>query len=825
MATCTGCFRTFHLSCLQQDDYNTYIKNKGVNFQCAECKFRNNQMYQINQRVFGNGAATEIYQQNPYSNVQINTEQTKQNVNPIDTNQTNNNTMTSLSGTNDNFHSLLFQVLQNPKMTNEERLIFILKNNKNIRLHPYIMQVLNNRENMKKGFRYGASNYNYIKNGNNSTTKSQNGYANGGSDDSNDSKYKKKNYYNNYMTNNSYYHSQNGVSNTLLNHNIQKFPIDDVILFENPEKYEISPDTLIRPKGEPFDIPFKIFNKLVIVWDFIKTFNDSLCGEDIIQYDIPKDINEFYNELVDTKNNSELFKNILISFMCLAIKSLKILEANMNDKELYIVKKFLENPNSTSYNIFCDCICEILRVVSQCDSYRYLINEEAKSIIDEIINKYSIEIGIDSKIILLNTFVALSYETIIIKGQIKSEYEKSSAFSIEKTNLEEALKETEKRKKEITKNDKFSTLGTQIEELQKQLDEMKEKEETQELKKSKAELEMKIAKCQSILKENDNLDERKKDILLKIQKTKDKIVSLKVPRKRLLGSDYKKREYYYFNSSPGKVYIKDKTKEQWLSLSKKEDIEDLLNKLSEKGIRERKLKYYLKRVVHEIEVTEEGNKEAAEQQISEKEKEDNKKNEEETISIENNSIEESNFTINEILLKMEQKFSEYLSQFNKEWESEDNREKWKKIISTTDNEQNFISTLQMFNHRFKNPYKSDIEEEENEEDEDINYEVPEDIEKYIFIDDNKNEFIIYETDPMKVLSPKVKIWPKDIEINEVDKYYTSVLLKNITNTQKLNFALHFYEDVIFGLIKRRETKKYGHTNMMSNLLPVEIGKR
>ena len=149
-------------------------------------------MYQINQRVFGNGAATEIYQQNPYSNVQINTEQTKQNVNPIDTNQTNNNTMTSLSGTNDNFHSLLFQVLQNPKMTNEERLIFILKNNKNIRLHPYIMQVLNNRENMKKGFRYGASNYNYIKNGNNSTTKSQNGYANGGSDDSNDSKYKKK---------------------------------------------------------------------------------------------------------------------------------------------------------------------------------------------------------------------------------------------------------------------------------------------------------------------------------------------------------------------------------------------------------------------------------------------------------------------------------------------------------------------------------------------------------------------------------------------------------------------------------------------------------
>ena len=38
------------------------------------------------------------------------------------------------------------------------------------------------------------------------------------------------------------------------------------------------------------------------------------------------------------------------------------------------------------------------------------------------------------------------------------------------------------------------------------------------------------------------------------------------------------------------------------------------------------------------------------------------------------------YTINEILLGMEEKFSEYLSQFDKEWESEINRKKWKEII-------------------------------------------------------------------------------------------------------------------------------------------------
>ena len=456
------------------------------------------------------------------------------------------------------------------------------------------------------------------------------------------------------------------------------------------------------------------------------------------------------------------------------------------------------------------------------------------------------------------------------------------------------MKESEKRKREIVKNEKFSTLGAQIEELQKKLDELNAKEETPEIKKAKGEIEIKKAKYQSIIKENDNLDERKKDILEKIQKKKDKIQDLRVPRKRILGTDYKKKEYYYFNSTPGQLYIKDKKERKWYLISKKEDIEELLNKLSEKGIRERKLKYYLKRVIHEIEMNEEQERLKNEVKIENKEevkieetkmeevkneevklegvKENGEKEKKDNIDVQNNMkiekeentalnsndnekidnnkemtkkvseiknhIEEEErektitnefhdikYTTNEILLKMEQKFSEYLRQFNKEWENEENRQKWKKIIATTENEQNFISTLQMFNHRFKNPYKSDIEEDENEEDDEMAYHIPDNMEKYIFINEKNEQFVIYETDPMKVLSPKVKIWPKDIEINEVDKYYTSVLLKNITNTQKLNFALHFYEDVIFGLIKRRETKKYGHNNMMNNLLPVEVGKR
>ena len=48
---------------------------------------------------------------------------------------------------------------------------------------------------------------------------------------------------------------------------------------------------------------------------------------------------------------------------------------------------------------------------------------------------------------------------------------------------------------------------------------------------------------------------------------------------------------------------------------------------------------------------------------------------------------------------------------------------------------------------------------------------------------------------------------KEIESFEIDKYYTNILLNNIKTHQQLWFTLHFYENIIFGLIKRRENKK------------------
>ena len=234
---------------------------------------------------------------------------------------------------------------------------------------------------------------------------------------------------------------------------------------------------------------------------------------------------------------------------------------------------------------------------------------------------------------------------------------------------------------------------------------------------------------------------------MKIQKTQEKIAALKIPKKRMLGSDYKKGDYFYFRATPGKIFRKDKQNKKWYILDNKNDLEELTNKLCEKGINEKKLKYYMKKILQEIQMQEEVKKESNINNEENKEKnkdEDMEENKDESKdeNMEENKDEKGKeeikqenkkeeiilsplkskvipiiptypqddprnikHTTNDILLEIERKFSDYLTQFNKEWESLENREKWKEIITHTNNENNFISTLRMFNHRFK---KTDI---------------------------------------------------------------------------------------------------------------------
>ena len=134
----------------------------------------------------------------------------------------------------------------------------------------------------------------------------------------------------------------------------------------------------------------------------------------------------------------------------------------------------------------------------------------------------------------------------------------------------------------------------------------------------------------------------------------------------------------------------------------------------------------------------------------------------------------------------------------------ENRSIWKKIITTNGTDKNILTTLKMFNHKFKNPYKILSIEEEQE------LIIKEKINKgnnFNFDEENGNVFSISETNNLLLLSPKVKIWSKEMDLIDIDNYYNNDLLVNVYSREQLCYVVHFYEMAIFGLVHRREGKR------------------
>ena len=413
----------------------------------------------------------------------------------------------------------------------------------------------------------------------------------------------------------------------------------------------------------------------------------------------------------------------------------------------------------------------------------------------------------------------------------------------------------------------------------------------------------------NLLMENDKLNEKKEEITKDINDTIEKIYNLKTLRKKYLGIDYKGNEYYYFITGEGVIYTKNRKKEEWAFFDNKDDIEILINKLTEKGKNEKKLKNVLKFFLAQMKEKEE--KEKLEQE-KQKELEDNQSSSEEEDIQQNMEEEEQNmnnveipkvkidlgkkpdsdkknnsnsksdkklqlrsgnkkklqfseddihilesdsdieindaseeinnsndintnskepteknnnnnsinplpkkelitFTLSEehlplniILIQMEQIFTDYLVQFNKQWESEDNRKKWREIITNNATDKNILISLKMFNLRFKNPYKILSKDDEVIiKDKGMKYYMN----FFDFEEENGNEFKIPETNLNLILSPKVKIWSKEMDLIDIDFYYSNDLLLSVFSREQLCYIVHFYEMAIFGLVHRREGKR------------------
>ena len=962
-----------------------------------------NSFYFLNENIKKNNQSNDISINNNEENKNIN------NDNNIINNLKNNKIKEKTKHKKHNyiFNKSLLQILENFDLTNEEKILYILDNFKNIKFDPLILKVLEYRKINRKNGLNENNNINIVNGKQNATSlKSGLNKKNGLNNDSN---------YNNLNS------SLNNENNSYIPPQPVKpsFPMDDKILFKNLGKYKISLDILDRPSPIKIDLDYNILNKLFIIWDFLITFKDIVFTEKIYDFEINKNILTFYSNLLDEKNNYQYYKSVFISLLLLCVKNIPIVVPSPKEPRLFLLKSILDNLHSISYNIIYDSPLVVLKEITDCYLYRNLIEENNLKILKNVLenannikNKENFEnkkefnkeddninkIDNNTKIYLLHIIIGLCFETILIKEKIKNEYDNMNSLSYTKKGLDESLFDTEKRMKELNRMENFKTLSKDIENLEKQLSELKlkennkmeiEKEEKDEKnekneenlkkdeikvddknekennkndidninkKKEIKELEIQIDRYKSILIENDKLIERKKEINNKINEIIESIYNLKTLRKKYLGIDYQNNEYYYFISVPNKIYTKNKKRKEWGYFENKDDIQKLINKLTDKGKNEKKLKFFLKFILSQMKEKEEKEKEKEkkdneeikdkkdniitnndndkdkdkeinnnpviineienEQNKVEKENKENKafkkpteiqikieniqknindeeninkknvhninlgvsfkknknkqkeqKEEKEEIKIDNihimeddepeeieedkEEIEENDdneeiisqtknkinintikiqnddktnkislvppkkelFTfiisedrlhLNIILMKIDDVFSEYLVQFNKQWESEINRSTWKKIIANNPTDKNILTTLKMFNHKFKNPYKILSIEEEQE------LIIKEKINKgnnFNFNEENGNVFSISETNNLLLLSPKVKIWSKEMDLIDIDNYYNNDLLVNVYSREQLCYVVHFYEMAIFGLVHRREGKR------------------
>ena len=824
------------------------------------------------------------------------------------------------------FNKNTLQILENMSITNEDKLLYILNNFRNIRIDPLIIKVLEDRK----------------------TKKRINIYESMLSEDQNTSSAneKERQIQNNKTeistSQNNYQSPQNDVGGVYTMPQPTKkivFPIDDNILFSNLEKYKLSEDILDRPLPKKIELDFHMLNKLFIVWDFLITFKDIIfTDKSLDDIEIDKNILVFYNKLINEENDFAYYKNIYVSLLLICVKNVPLVLKSPKEQRIFLLKSILDNLHSTSFNIILDSPLIVLKEIVDCYIYNNSIEENNFQILNEILkdvndkkhresyerNKNIYErdefhednlrsLDINTKIFLLHIIIGLCFETVIVKEKIKKEYDNMAALSYQKKALEETQFETEKRLKELNRMEDFSKLNTDIENKERRLEEIKQDElinnnltpeEEVIRRKEKEETISEINRMKSLFTENEQLNEKKQEINNQINDTIEKIYNLKTLRKKYLGIDYKGNEYYYFITGEGVIYTKNRKKEEWAFFDNKNDIEILINKLTEKGKNEKKLKNVLKFFLAQMKEKEQKEKQAQEKKeqeddqsnsedenefinskiqdeedqninnieipkvkidLSKKPESDKKNNSDKKIylrsgdkkkvkfsendihivesdsdieindaSEENNTndintnskelneknnnninplpkkelitfvLSEERLPLNIILINIEQIFSDYLVQFNKQWESEDNRKKWREVIMNYATDKNILISLKMFNMKFKNPYKILAKDEEVIiKDKGLKYYMN----YYSFEEDNGGEFKIPETNLNLILSPKVKIWSKEMDLIDIDFYYNNDLLLSVFSREQLCYIVHFYEMAIFGLVHRREGKR------------------
>jgi archaellum component FlaC len=384
-----------------------------------------------------------------------------------------------------------------------------------------------------------------------------------------------------------------------------KYPIDDCELYRYPDIYGINEYNINKPNGSELTIiPQHRFATLIQIFDFIQTFSHKLGIARFSLY-------ELYSELTLSETQCErsycLLYTIYISLIQLILTHVSSIDSNdllmNNDNALHRLRKKTDKMNDTEFAEYIELSwLELMYIVLSSETFSSA-NLTSNTVISRLNNEtltltqFNSDFTYDDKISLLQSLMNMCYDTEIIRELIRSEHEKRDEIKKSKKDLDEEMKVIDARKRVLERQEKFTQPYLKVELLTNKLNTLNQDNQhltRLQLSKLRKEVEHEREQFKSVIKEMECINGRKVDIMNKIEKLQNEIYDIPTIGKKWIGVDGRGYKYFFFPWENERIFMK--CGKEWRELVKEEDIQELINRLSEKGVKEKALKSKLKKI-------------------------------------------------------------------------------------------------------------------------------------------------------------------------------------------------------------------------------------
>ena len=242
------------------------------------------------------------------------------------------------------------------------------------------------------------------------------------------------------------------------------------------------------------------------------------------------------------------------------------------------------------------------------------VNYELLPILEKIykcenIISYNTALNFEEKLLILENLVIISYETNFIREIVKEANDSLNKSKKQKRDLEEELKYLDSRKIEFERHNKLTQPQNRINEINQKLEELGQNNNNKTRSandKMKLKLENEKQILEDMIREMGENNVLRDDALSKLKEIKTEIFETQTIGRTNLGIDGRGYRYFYFNWMPNVIFIRAKNnlreeKYEWRIINDLDILKnDLIDKLSEKGIEELELKSNLEIIYNKL---------------------------------------------------------------------------------------------------------------------------------------------------------------------------------------------------------------------------------